>query len=67
MAVPIHDLNTFFVAMAPASDAQKLSDKNPVVKSGAIHETNFADGKTTLYDRDYVPRSSAVLRTPGTC
>lgn len=61
MVGSITDLNTFFVAVAPASDAQKLSDKNPVIKSGTIREGNFGDSVNILYGRDCIEMSQHLI------
>lgn len=61
MVGSITDLNTFFVAVAPASDAQKLSDKNRVIRSGAIREGNFGDSVNILYGRDCIEVSQHLI------
>jgi hypothetical protein len=63
MVGPVTDLNTFFVAIAPASGAHKLSDSNPVFKNGAVREGNFADSVKILYGRDCIEVSQHFIST----
>jgi hypothetical protein len=63
MVGPITDLNTFFVAIAPASGAHKLSDKDTVIKNGTVREGNFADSINILYGRDCIEVSQHFIST----
>jgi hypothetical protein len=59
----ITDLNTFFVAIAPALNAQKLSAKNRDFKNPELQHGNFADSITILYGTDCIQVSQHLLGT----
>ena len=61
MVGEITDLNTFFVAIAPASDAQKLSAKNPLIRNPVPRQGNFADSVTILYGKDCIAMSQHLI------
>lgn len=61
MVGDITDLNTFFVAIAPASDAQKLSAKDPLIKNPVPRQGNFADSVTILYGKDCIAMSQHFI------
>jgi hypothetical protein len=63
MVGEITDLNTFFVAVAPASDAHKLSAKDPVIRNPVPRQGNFADSVTILYGRDCIGMSQHFIST----
>ncbi|MBO9204426.1 MULTISPECIES: hypothetical protein [Niastella] len=63
MTGPITDLNTFFVAVAPASNAQQLSENNPVINSGVVREGDFTNGLTILYGKDCIVMSQHLIAT----
>jgi hypothetical protein len=48
----ITDLNTFFVAISPPLNAQKLTDQQKLLKNPEIREGNFADNKRILFGKD---------------
>ena len=54
MVGEITDLNTFFVAIAPALNAQKLSAKNRDFKNTEPQHGNFADSISILYGTDCI-------------
>jgi hypothetical protein len=61
MVGEITDLNTFFVAVAPALNAQKLSAKNPVFKNTELRRGNFADSVFILYGTDCIQVSQHLI------
>jgi hypothetical protein len=68
LAVPemvgdITDLNTFYVAVAPALNAQKLSSKNPVFTSDKLRQGNFADSVEVLYGTDCLQATQKLIST----
>lgn len=58
----ITDLNTFYVAISPALNAQKLSDEKPVFENPEIREGNFADSIRILYGKDCLSVSQQLLK-----
>lgn len=48
----ITDLNTFYVAVAPALDIQLLSNKKPILQLDKLRQGNFADSTEILYGTD---------------
>lgn len=52
MVGEVTDLNTFFVAIAPALNAWKLSAKDTVIKMAELQRGDFADSVTILYGND---------------
>jgi len=52
MVGPITDLNTFYVAISPALNAQKLSLKNKSIHNPEIRKGHFADSMVILYGID---------------
>jgi hypothetical protein len=61
MVGEITDLNTFFVAIAPALNAHKLSDKNRDFKNRELQQGNFADSNTILYGTDCIQSSQHLI------
>ncbi|WP_207513953.1 hypothetical protein [Longitalea luteola] len=54
MVGEVTDLNTFFVAIAPALNADKLTSKNPVITNAEWRQGNFADSIFILYGTDCI-------------
>jgi hypothetical protein len=52
MTGEITDLNTFYVAVAPALNAQKLTSKKPVYINKKLRQGNFADSIDIIYGTD---------------
>jgi hypothetical protein len=63
MVGEITDLNTFFVAIAPALNAQKLSAKNRDFKNLEPQHGNFADSIFILYGTDCIEVSQHLIAT----
>ena len=63
MTGEITDLNTFYVAVSPALNAHKLSNKKREIKNNEIRKGNFADGKEVLYGMDCMQVSQKLLST----
>jgi hypothetical protein len=63
MAGDITDLNTFYVALAPALNAQKLSAKNPVFTDDKLRQGNFADSIEVLYGTDCLQVTQKLITT----
>lgn len=61
MVGEVTDLNTFFVAVAPASNAHKVSAKNPIFQNTALREGNFADSVFILYGTDCIEVSQHFI------
>lgn len=57
----VTDLNTFFVAVAPASNANKVSAKNPVYLNKEPRQGNFADSIFILYGTDCIEMSQHFI------
>lgn len=75
MTGDITDLNTFYVAIAPALDVQKLSTKNQIIRLSKLRQGNFADSIEILSGTDClqitqklvsVDKSYAVVETSFT-
>jgi hypothetical protein len=62
MVGEVTDLNTFFVAVAPASNANKVSAKNPVYINREPRQGNFADSIFILYGTDCIEMSQYFIR-----
>lgn len=62
MVGDITDLNTFFVALAPAMNMQQLSGKNKEWINEKLVTGNFGDGKQLLFGRDYIQVTQHLLR-----
>jgi hypothetical protein len=63
MVGDITDLNTFYVAIAPALNAQKLSSKNKSIQNKEIRKGNFADGIVILYGTDCMQVTQQLIST----
>lgn len=63
MVGEITDLNTFFVAIAPALNIQKLSPGNPTFKNTELRHGNFADSIFILYGTDCLEVTQHLLET----
>jgi hypothetical protein len=63
MVGDITDLNTFFVAVAPALNIQKLTTANPVIKNAEPRHGNFADSIVILYGTDCIEVTQSLLKT----
>lgn len=63
MTGDITDLNTFYVAIAPALNAQKLSSKHPIFVNDKIRHGNFADGIEMLYGTDCLQVTQKLIST----
>lgn len=61
MVGEITDLNTFFVAISPALNAQKLSTENRDFKNASFQQGHFADSITILYGTDCIQVSQHLL------
>jgi hypothetical protein len=61
MVGEITDLNTFLVAIAPALNAHKLSDKNRNFKNPELQQGKFADSNTILYGTDCIQSSQHLI------
>lgn len=61
MVGEITDLNTFFVAVSPALNAQKLSAENRDFKNTDFQQGHFADSITILYGTDCIQVSQHLL------
>lgn len=61
MVGEVTDLNTFFVAVAPASNANKVSAKNPVYINKEPRQGNFADSIFILYGADCIEMSQHFI------
>lgn len=61
MVGEVTDLNTFFVAVAPASNAYKVSAKNPVYINREPRQGNFADSIFILYGTDCIEMSQHFI------
>lgn len=61
MVGEVTDLNTFFVAVAPASNANKVSAKNPVYINKEPRQGNFADSIFILYGTDCIEMSQHFI------
>lgn len=65
MVGEITDLHTFYVAISPALNAQKLSARQKVIKNKDIREGNFADHKRILFGKDCMIVTQQLLRDSG--
>ncbi len=65
MVGEITDLNTFWVAVSPALNAQQLSPMRTVIVSKTIREGDFADSVRILYGKDCMIVTQALIATPG--
>lgn len=63
MVGDITDLNTFYVAIAPALNAQRLSAKNPTFINDKLREGNFADSIEVLYGKDCFRVTQKLIST----
>lgn len=63
MVGEVTDLNTFFVAVAPASNAHKVSAKDPVFTNKDPRQGNFADSIVILYGTDCIEMSQHFIST----
>jgi hypothetical protein len=61
MVGEVTDLNTFFVAVAPASNAHKVSAKNTVFKNAEPRQGNFAESVFILYGTDCIEVSQHFI------
>jgi hypothetical protein len=61
MVGEVTDLNTFFVAVAPASNANKVSAKDPVYINKEPRKGNFADSIFILYGTDCIEMSQHFI------
>jgi len=61
MVGEITDLNTFYVAIAPALNAQKLSLKNNIFQNKEIRRGNFADSINILYGTDCIQVTQRLI------
>jgi len=61
MVGEITDLNTFFVAVSPALNAQKLSAENRDFKNAGVQQGHFADSITILFGTDCIQVSQHLL------
>ena len=61
MVGEVTDLNTFFVAVAPASNANKVSANNPVYINKEPRQGNFADSIFILYGNDCIEMSQHFI------
>jgi hypothetical protein len=57
----VTDLNTFFVAVAPASNAHKVSARTPVYTNNEPRQGNFADSIFILYGTDCIEVSQHFI------
>lgn len=65
MVGEITDLNTFYVAISPALNAQKLTVRQKLVKNPETREGNFADNKRILFGKDCMVVTQELLRDNG--
>ena len=63
MTGEITDLNTFYVALAPALNAQKLSSNTPEVINDELRKGNFADSIEVLYGTDCLQIKQKLIKT----
>ena len=63
MTGEITDLNTFYVALSPALEAQKLTASQPVVQTDKLRQGNFADSIEILYGTDCLQVSQKLIST----
>ncbi len=63
MTGDITDLNTFFVAIAPALNAQKLSSQHPTFVNEEFRHGNFADGREILQGADCLQVTQKLIET----
>lgn len=63
MVGEITDLNTFYVAIAPALNAQKLSKKNTLIQNSELRQGHFADGMNILYGTDCMQVTQQLVST----
>ncbi|MEP6677161.1 MAG: hypothetical protein ABJA78_18515 [Ferruginibacter sp.] len=63
MVGDITDLNTFYVAVAPALNAQKLSSENPIFINDKLKQGNFADSIEVLYGTDCLEVTQKLIST----
>ncbi|OQP63082.1 hypothetical protein A3860_03670 [Niastella vici] len=61
MVGEITDLNTFFVAISPALNAQKLTAENRDFKNAGLQQGHFADSISILYGTDCIQVSQHLL------
>jgi len=61
MVGDITDLNTFFVAVAPALNMQKLSATNSVITNTEMRKGNFADSIVILYGTDCIQVTQSLI------
>jgi len=62
MVGDITDLNTFFVAVSPALNMQKLSAANPVFTNEKYAEGNFADGVKIIKGSDCIRVTQTLVK-----
>ena len=65
MTGEITDLNTFFVALSPALNSQKLTVYSPVYVNNKLLHENFADGVYILQGSDCIQVTQTLLKTTG--
>lgn len=63
MVGEITDLNTFYVAIAPALKAQALSENNREFINPELRKGNFADSMTILYGTDCIQVTQRLIST----
>ena len=63
MTGDITDLNTFYVAIAPALNVQKLSSKKPMFINDKLRRGNFADSIEVFYGTDCLQVSQKLIST----
>lgn len=63
MTGDITDLNTFYVALAPALNAQKLTSNKPVFINDKLRQGNFADSIEVLYGTDCLQVTQKLIST----
>jgi hypothetical protein len=61
MVGDITDLNTFYVAIAPALNAQKLSRHNKSFSNDELRQGNFADSIVIVYGTDCIVVTQTLL------
>jgi hypothetical protein len=63
MTGEITDLNTFYVAIAPALNAQKLSATTSFIMNKELRRGNFADSAELVYGTDCLQVSQKLIST----
>lgn len=61
MTGEITDLNTFYVAIAPALNAQLLTASNQFLENPGIKEGNFADSVIILFGKDCIKTTQRLI------